>query len=247
MEYRLARFRKRSSPSRKSLKLIGLATRTAVWRSIGFIVISTTSVVTLRWLDPPITAIQLQRQWQSDDWNPQHQWVAWNKISPSLALSVIAAEDQRFLQHHGFDTVEIRKAIAASQRCEPLRGASTLTQQTAKNVFLWNSRSFIRKSLEAWFAVLIELFWSKRRILEVYLNSVEFGPQIFGVEAACQHYFSQSAQNINASQAALLAAVLPNPHRMHVGKPSTYVRERQAWIERQMQQLGNPNLLEKIR
>jgi len=189
----------------------------------------------------------LQRQWEATgDWQPRHQWVAWEAISPAMAIAVIAAEDQRFPEHFGFDTVQIQKAIAASQQGERLRGASTISQQTAKNVFLWNGRSFIRKGLEAWFTLLIEVCWSKQRILEVYLNSVEFGTGIFGVEAASRQYFNKSARQLTRAEAALLAAVLPNPHRLYAERPSTYVRERQWWIMQQMQQLGNESFIDSL-
>ena len=198
----------------------------------------------LRWIDPLATGIQVQRHWEAeDDWQPHHQWVAWDAISPSVALAVIAAEDQTFFDHHGFDRVQIQKAIAASQQGERLRGASTITQQTAKNVFLWNGRSFIRKGLEAWFTVLIELCWSKQRILEVYLNSIEFGTDIFGVEAASQAFYRKPAYALTRYEAALLATVLPNPHRMKVSQPSPYMRDRQLWILGQMRQLSGEGLI----
>jgi monofunctional biosynthetic peptidoglycan transglycosylase len=215
-----------------------------LWLGFGFGAVSLTAVAMFKWINPLSSAIQLQRQWEaSGDWHPQHLWVDWEHISASMSLAVIASEDQQFLQHHGFDTVQIQKAIEASQRGDRLRGASTISQQTAKNIFLWNGRSFVRKGLEAWFTLLIELCWSKQRILEVYLNSVEFGTGIFGIEAASQHYFRKSARRLNRYEAALLAAVLPNPHRMIASDPSPYMRERQAWIMRQMSQLGGEGII----
>ena len=190
------------------------------------------------------TGIQLQRQWETKgEWAPKQQWVSWKHIAPSMPLAVIASEDQRFLEHHGFDTIQIQKAIEASQRGDRLRGASTISQQTAKNVFLWNGRSYLRKGLEAWFTLLIELCWSKQRILEVYLNSIEFGTGVFGVEAASQLYFKKNAGDLNRYDAALLAAVLPNPHRMFANNPSAYVRERQYWIVNQMRQIGGESII----
>lgn len=221
-----------------------IAGKILLWAGLCFIGISLVAVLTFAWINPLSSGIQLQRRWEAgDNWQPQHQWVAWESISPSMALAVIASEDQRFAEHHGFDTVQLQKAIEASKQGEKLRGASTITQQTAKNVFLWNSRSFVRKGLEAWFTVLIELCWSKQRIMEVYLNSIEFGTDVFGVEAASQAYFNKPARQLNRYEAALLAAVLPNPHRMYANRPSAYVRERQIWILDQMEQLGGEAII----
>jgi monofunctional biosynthetic peptidoglycan transglycosylase len=175
----------------------------------------------------------------------QHQWVSLARISPHMAQAVVAAEDQRFLQHSGFDFVAIEKAWQANLRGKRLRGGSTLSQQTAKNVFLWSGRSYIRKGLEAYFTVLIEAGWGKSRILEVYLNTVEFGTGIFGVEAAARHYFGVPAARLSASQAALLAAVLPNPHRFLVQQPSPYIKQRQQFILRQMRQ--TPPVIQTLR
>jgi monofunctional biosynthetic peptidoglycan transglycosylase len=151
--------------------------------------------------------------------------------------AVVAAEDQKFLKHNGFDLTAIEKALAFNAKSKRVRGASTISQQTAKNVFLWTGRSWLRKGLESGLTVLIEGAWGKERILEVYLNSIEFGEGVFGVEAAAQRYFKTSAAKLTKSQAALLAAVLPNPHRLLVKAPSAYVRGRQQWILRQMAQL----------
>lgn len=215
-----------------------------LWVGLGFVVISVTVVMSLRWIDPLSSGIQIQRRFEAEgEWQARHQWVPWESIAPAMALAVIAAEDQRFLQHSGFDTVEIQKAIAAGQQGERLRGASTISQQTAKNVFLWNGRSFVRKGLEAWFTILIELCWSKQRILEVYLNSIEFGTGIFGVEAASQQFFGKPAKRLQNYEAAILAAVLPNPHRMFADRPSAYVYERQRWIMNQMRQLGGEEII----
>jgi len=166
------------------------------------------------------------------------RWVHRTRISPAAALAVIAAEDQNFATHHGFDFESIQKAMDAHERGRRLRGASTISQQVAKNVFLWSGRSFIRKGLEAYFTVLLELIWSKRRILEVYLNIVELGDGVFGVEAASQRFFRKPAALLATNEAALLAAVLPNPIRMKANRPSEYVRERSDWIVQQMGQLG---------
>jgi monofunctional biosynthetic peptidoglycan transglycosylase len=203
---------------------------------------SVVGVLALRWIPAVTTAVILERRagaWIDGRPYPvRHRWVRWDRISPYAALAVVAAEDQRFREHHGFDVASIQDAIADHERGERLRGASTISQQVAKNLFLWSGRSYVRKGLEAYFTVLIETLWPKRRILEVYLNSVELGEGVFGVEAASQRYFHEPAAQLDAGQAALLAAVLPNPLRMHVDRPSSYVEERRAWILQQMDQLG---------
>ena len=155
-----------------------------------------------------------------------------------MGAAVISAEDQNFADHFGFDWKAIEKAMAHNEHSKRKRGASTVSQQTAKNVFLCSSRSWVRKGLEVYFTLLIETLWSKQRILEVYLNSVEFGDGIFGVEAASRAYFGKAASRLKPSEAALLAAVLPNPHKFKVSSPSPYIRGRQAWILNQMRQLG---------
>jgi len=192
----------------------------------------------------PFSAVMAERQisaWLTGDFGylVHADWVDMDNISPYMGLAVIAAEDQKFPGHHGFDMAAIEKALSHNQRHETrIRGASTLSQQTAKNLFLWDGRSWLRKGLEAGLTAGIETVWSKKRILTVYLNIAEFGTGIFGVEAAAQHYFHKPASKLTRSEAALLAAVLPNPIRFHANAPDGYVRSRQAWIMRQMQQLG---------
>jgi monofunctional biosynthetic peptidoglycan transglycosylase len=156
-----------------------------------------------------------------------------------MLLAVVAAEDQRFPLHHGLDLRAIHDSLQDALDGEGLRGASTLTQQTVKNLFLWEGRSWLRKGLEAGLALLLELLWDKRRILEVYLNIIEFGPGIYGVEAASVHWYQRSADSLTTSQAAHLAAVLPNPWRYRPVSASAFVEERAQWIEQQMQQLGH--------
>jgi len=163
-----------------------------------------------------------------------YTWVSAEKISPHAFTAVIAAEDQRFMQHSGFDFAAIQNSIADYMDGEKLRGASTISQQVAKNLFLTPSKNFIRKAIEVWFTVLIELCWNKQRILEIYLNIAEFGDHLFGIEAASQHYFGIPAKQLNRSQAALLAATLPNPIRFKANQPSSYVLKRRNWILRQM-------------
>ncbi len=200
------------------------------------------TTLALRWIAPPITAVMMQRRieaWRKDRaYRADYRWVPWDRISPQAALAVIAAEDQNFATHHGFDFDSIQQALDAHERGQRLRGASTISQQVAKNVFLWSGRSFVRKGLEAYFTAMIELTWPKRRILEVYLNIVELDNGVFGFEAASLRYFRKPAANLGPEEAALLAAVLPDPLRLKVNAPSAYVEERRAWILQQMVQLG---------
>lgn len=169
----------------------------------------------------------------------QHSWVSIEAISKNLSLAVICSEDQNFMDHFGFDFKAIERSLDAAQKgTKRLRGASTISQQTAKNVFLWPGRSWVRKGLEVYFTVLIEIAWSKERILEVYLNSIEMGDGIYGAEAASQHYFKKNAKNLSKTQAAALAAVLPNPREYRAHPPSSYIRSRINWIVGQMRHFG---------
>ena len=197
----------------------------------------------------PFSAVMVERQlgaWLSGDFGyvAYSDWVSMDEISPWMGLAVIAAEDQKFPEHWGFDVSAIEKALAHNERNENrIRGASTLSQQTAKNLFLWDGRSWVRKGLEAGLTLGMETVWSKKRILTVYLNIAEFGDGVFGVEAAAQRYFHKPASRLSLSEAALLAAVLPNPLRFKANAPSGYVRSRQAWIMRQMRQLGGESFM----
>lgn len=184
-----------------------------------------------------------------DDWTAgkpytpiAYHWVARERIASVAFAAVIAAEDQRFFQHNGFDTEEILNALDTYFAGGPLRGASTITQQVAKNLFLTPARSFWRKGLEIWFTMLLEVTWDKQRILETYVNIAEFGDHLFGIEAASRYYFGVPAQQLTAHQAALLAAVLPNPLKYRVDRPGRYVLQRRAWILRQMNNLDTPNI-----
>ncbi len=177
----------------------------------------------------------------------EYQWRPSPQISQQLALMVIAAEDQRFPDHHGFDLAEIQNAVSDSIQGDPLRGASTITQQVAKNLFLWRGRSLLRKVLEAWFTIWIELFWSKERILEVYLNVAEFGPNIYGAHAASSRYFKIAAKDLDRGQAALMAAVLPNPREFSLRRPSSYIRRRAREIVVLAERLGGTTYLERLR
>lgn len=181
-----------------------------------------------------------EQQVQNFDWTPL------NDISPWMALAAVAGEDQTFPDHPGVDLHALSSAVSDRLKGQPLRGASTISQQVARNVFLWQGRSFVRKGLELYFTVLIELFWSKKRILEVYLNVAETGPQLFGVEAASRQYFKIAAKDLSAEQSALIAAVLPNPIAYRIEAPSTFVRQRQQWIGKQMTQLGGLAYLKDV-
>lgn len=204
-------------------------------------------IILFSFLPVPFSAVMAERQagaWLSGDFNyvAHSDWVGMDAISPWMPLAVIASEDQKFPDHWGFD-VEAIQSVLDSEGGGRIRGASTLSQQTAKNLFLWDGRSWIRKGLEAGLTVGIETVWTKRRILTVYLNVAEFGDGIFGVEAAAQRYFHKPASRLTMSEAALLAAVLPNPIRFKASAPSSYVRQRQQWILRQMRQLGGEGFL----
>src|ERR1700722_856636 len=185
-------------------------------------------VPALRWIHPPTSALMLEAWtaalWHGDrTYHTHYQWAELEAISPRAAIAVIAAEDQQFPFHAGFDFKSIREAVRAHERGGKLRGASTITQQVAKNLFLWSGRSFVRKGLEAMLTIMIETMWPKERILEVYLNIVQFGRGIYGVEAAARHFFHESAARLTRPQSALLAVVLPNPLRLHADAPSSYV------------------------
>ncbi len=200
------------------------------------------AVTSLRWLEPPTSSIIWQRNWAAPAPVPPlaFAWRSRENISPHVFMAVIAAEDQRFFQHHGLDFVELYKSLR-EQRAR-LRGASTITQQVAKNMFLWNERSYARKILEAGLAIYIDFAWGKQRVLEVYLNIAQFGPAIYGVENASRHFFGKSAARLNRFEAARLAAVLPNPRTRSVAAPDAEVRERQRWILRQIRRLGEAEL-----
>lgn len=200
-----------------------------------FFFLSTLSaVIVYRYMPVYYTPLMAIRSWEyrsSGRPTPlRHHWVPIEQISPYLVSAVIAGEDGRFFRHSGFDTVEIKKALRENKTRKRPRGASTISQQTAKNVFLWPASSWVRKGLEAYFTVLIEFFWSKERILEVYLNSIEMGPGIYGAHAAAQYYFSRTPDRLTREQSALLAAVLPNPRRYSVKNPTSYVWNRQRLI-----------------
>jgi len=200
-------------------------------------------VVPFRWIDPPTSAFML-REVAIGDGPVQQRWRDFDRISPELALAVIAAEDQKFPSHAGFDLKAIRSALTESRG--QMRGASTISQQVAKNLYLWPGRSLVRKGLEAWLTTWIEASWPKRRILEIYLNLAEFGPGVFGAEAASERIFRKPALALTRHEASLLAAVLPNPKQMDAGRPSPYVEGRAASIREAAGQLGGIAFLHEL-
>ena len=210
-----------------------------------FLLASLAPVLLFRWAPPPLSAVMLSRTLAEGE-RQDYQWVPISRMSAYIPLAVVASEDQKFPGHFGFDLKAIKDAVIERARGGRLRGASTVTQQVARNLFLWQGRSFMRKGLEAWFTVLLELCWSKQRILEVYLNIAETGKRTFGVQAASLKYFSRPAASVSREQAALLAAVLPNPVRFQAARPSAYVLSRRNEILLQMQQLGGTAYLKGI-
>jgi monofunctional biosynthetic peptidoglycan transglycosylase len=209
-------------------------------KALGALVLaSALAVLCLRWLDPPTSAFMLQNRLVASPADRlRYDWVDWEAISPNAKVAVVAAEDQRFPIHRGFDLDSIADAVRERMSAGRSRGASTISQQVAKNLFLWPGKSFLRKGLEAYFTVLIELLWTKQRVLEVYLNVAQFGERVFGIEAASRIYFGKPARALTPREAATLAAVLPNPVRYRVEPPSPYVLERTDWILAQVEMLG---------
>lgn len=219
-----------------------------LWRLFAFFVwlgvLSVVLVALLRFVAPPTTSFMLQTAFRNGLY--AYRWQPYEQISPSMALAAIASEDQRFPIHEGFDVEAISAALRDAEAGAGLRGASTITQQVAKNLFLWPGRSFVRKGAEAWFTILIELMWSKQRILEVYLNIAQFSDRTFGVEAASRQFFQVSAQDLTPAEAALLAAVLPGPELYSIEAPSSEVYASQDWILSQMNQLGGTAYLQQM-
>lgn len=213
---------------------------------IGFIVFSLLWVLLYKYVPVPYTGLMAIRAVEgTNSYERKHQWVDFEDISEEIKLAVICAEDQRFMTHNGFDYEAIEKAYQQNKEGKRLRGASTISQQTAKNVFLWPQRSWFRKGLETYFTVLIETFWSKERILEVYLNSVEMGDGVYGVEAAANYWFNTSARRLSRHEAAAIAAILPNPRTYKATPRTPYLERRKQWVIRQMNNYGQLNLAEK--
>lgn len=211
-----------------------------LWRLlVAWVVVTALPVAVLRFVDPPTTAFMLQRRFDAWDSHEKgfvlrHQWVERSRISKHLQRALLAAEDQRFFTHGGFDVQAIEDAVEDRLEGKSTRGASTLTQQVAKNLFLWPGKSFVRKALEAWFTVLLEVLWPKERILEVHLNVAEYGNGVYGVEQAARLAFDKSAAAVTPEEAALLVVVLPNPKARKVTAPTPKVRERARWVLEQM-------------
>ncbi|MFZ0501898.1 MAG: monofunctional biosynthetic peptidoglycan transglycosylase, partial [Steroidobacteraceae bacterium] len=209
---------------------------------VGWLVVTVGAVLLLRWVPPLTSAYMLEARIEAlrageRGYRTDYQWVSLERISPQAAIAVIASEDQTFPFNYGFDLKSIRSAVRAAHRGRRLRGASTISQQVARNLFLWPGRSFVRKGIEAYFTVLLETLWPKERILEAYLNVAQFGRGIYGVEAAARRFYHEPAARLGAGQAALLAAVLPNPVHWHVDRPSRFVAWKQQWILGQMRNL----------
>ena len=225
--------------------------RGMLWLVLACLALSVLSVLIFRWVNPPYSAFMAESQisaWVSGEraYVYRRTWADLDRISPNLALAVVASEDQKFPEHWGFDVEAIEKAYALNKHSHKVRGASTISQQVAKNLYLWSGRSYFRKALEAWFTVLIEACWPKRRILEIYLNIAEFGYGTYGAEAAAQRFFHKAAARLSRSDAAVLAAVLPNPEHWSAAAPPRYVLERRDWILNQMQALGGEEMLGEI-
>jgi monofunctional biosynthetic peptidoglycan transglycosylase len=230
-------------PASRRLGVVTGLVRFGLGLAVLFVVVSVLLVGLFRFVPPPLTGFMAYRHFE--DWQAGRpytpivrRWRPYEGLSRQLVLAVVASEDQRFPGHHGFDFAAMGQALDASAHGRRLRGASTISQQVAKNLFLWPERSFLRKGLEAWFTVLLETLWSKQRIMEVYLNVAEWGDHLFGAEAASQRYFHKPAAKLGAAEAALLAASLPNPRRFRADRPTGYLLQRQQWIVEQMQHLG---------
>jgi monofunctional biosynthetic peptidoglycan transglycosylase len=214
-----------------------------IWKAIlWFIGLSILSVIIFKWVPVPITPLMMTRavenKIEGKDMVLSHDWVPIEKISPNLQKAVIASEDGNFLKHSGFDFDAMQKAFKNNKKGKRLKGGSTISQQTAKNVFLWQGRSYLRKGLEAYFTVLIELIWSKERIMEVYLNSIEMGNGVYGAEAASQHWYRKNAVDLTKNEAAGIAAILPNPRKYKATNSSSYIERRKGKIVRVMNQIG---------
>ena len=209
---------------------------------LWFFILSVGLVIIFKWVPVPITPLMVIRyiEHSGKDKNTgwKHDWVSIDEISKNMQLAVICSEDQNFLTHHGFDFEAIKKAMENNQKNRRIKGASTISQQTAKNVFLWPQRSWLRKGLEAYFTFLIELIWSKERIMEIYLNSIEMGKGVYGVEAASQYWFKKSASRLSRQEAAAIAAILPNPQKYRANPALSYIQSRKDWIVRQMNFFG---------
>jgi len=232
--------------------VFGRVRRWALLAIVAWLVLTVVPVLLLRWIPPVTSAYMLEARVEAmrageSGYRTDYRWVSLERISPQAAIAVIASEDQTFPFNYGFDLHSIRSAVRAAEHGKRLRGASTISQQVARNLFLWPGRSFVRKGIEAYFTVLLEVLWPKERILEVYLNVAQFGRGIYGVEAAARRFYHEPAARLDAGQAALLAAVLPDPVHWHVERPSRFVAWKQQWIVGQMRNLGGAAYLRAVR
>ena len=212
--------------------------KTALW----FFILSISSVIFFRWVPVPFTPLMIirciQQKWDGKEMRLHRTWVPLDEIPNSMQLAVVCSEDQNFLKHHGFDFDAIDRAIEFNRTHKRTRGASTISQQTAKNVFLWPGRGWIRKGFEVYFTFLIETFWSKERIMEVYLNVIETGNGVYGVQASAIDFFKRDAKDLTKEQAALIASVLPNPRVFSAKNPGSYIRSRKEFVLNQMRLWG---------
>ena len=232
------RFRKPKARAGLARRLL----RLAAFLAIAAVGVTVVLVLPWRWLAPPTTSFILRERLISEE--PVHyRWVPWGEIAPAPAISAVAAEDQKFPDHFGFDWEAIENALERNREGGRVRGGSTISQQLAKNLFLWPDQDWIRKGAETWFTVWLELLWPKRRIIEVYLNVAEFGPGVFGVGEASERLMRKSPSDLTARDAAILVAVLPSPKRMSAAAPSEYVRTRAEQIQAEVQRLGGPGYL----
>jgi len=225
--------------------------RWLLWLPLVFVLVTTLQVLVLRFIDPPFSAFMLARQMQAvgdGNWSFRvaYDWRDRGDIASHLPVAVVAAEDQNFARHHGFDLEAIEKARRNNARGRKVRGASTISQQLAKNLFLWSGRSWVRKGIEAWYTLLIETLWPKSRILEVYVNVAEFGDGVYGAQAAARTYFGKDAMHLSTAEAARLAAVLPSPKRYSAARPGPYVQRRTRAIQRQMRYIGGVGYLRSL-
>lgn len=231
---RMGKMKKKESPVKKQVKYYALLT---VGILAGFVLLFLLIILSLRWVNPPVTAFTLQEDWselETERYNLRNYWVDDEHIPDHLKWAVIVSEDNRFYEHWGIDREAIEKAIEERESGERERGASTITQQVAKNLFLPPSQTYLRKGIEAAIAVTIELFWPKDRIIEMYLNTAEFGPGLFGIGKASRELLGESASDIEPESSALFAAVLPSPKRIRINPPSPFAEERSQWVLRQM-------------
>ncbi|NND61826.1 MAG: monofunctional biosynthetic peptidoglycan transglycosylase [Flavobacteriaceae bacterium] len=223
-------------------RLFRFVVKTSIW----FVLLSVLWVLLYRFIDVPFTPLMGIRSFQAQDsYEIRHTWTDLEDISEEIKLAVICAEDQNFIQHNGFDLKAIEKAYKDNKSGKNLKGGSTISQQTAKNVFLWPKRSWIRKGMETYFTFLIENLWSKERILEVYLNSIEMGEGVFGVESAAQYWFQKNAKQLNRHESAALAVILPNPRKYNPAVRTPYLERRKQWVLKQMNNFGELSLAEK--